>query len=164
MRYFLFSIFLTVLFTNCNGQNDLPPCVRAFKNSLKDIEEGKKIEFGKIDCMQWDTLFVVGPAFSRETVETKSGVSLPPEVDYDWMADGEGSKWWIMMLKNKKVVARFFIKRIDLDFSKLSYSLEPVNWGYFMLDRKKATLITYHTGDYFYGNNEKVVDVKLLEN
>lgn len=119
MRYFLLPVFLTVLFTNCSGQNNLPPCIQAFKDSLKDIEEGKTVEFGKIDCVQWDTVLIVGLAFDREKVETKTGVSLPPEIDYDWMADGEGSKWWVLLLKDKKVMARFFINRTDLDFLKL---------------------------------------------
>ena len=163
MRYSLLSVFLIVLFTNCSGQNNLPACIETFKASLKDIEEGKKIEFGKIDCVQWDTVLFVGLAFDREKVETKTGVSLPPEVDYDWMADGEGSKWWILFLKDKKVMARFFLNRTDLDFSKLSHLIEYVNWGYFMLDRKQATLVTYHTGEHFYNTHEKVIDVKLLE-
>jgi hypothetical protein len=164
MRYFLVPVFLTVLFTNCSGQNELPACIQTFKDSLKDIEEGKKIEFGKIDCVQWDTVLIVGLAFDREKVETKTGVSLPPEIDYDWMADGEGSKWWILFLKDRKVMARFFVNRTDLDFLKLSYALEPINWSYFMLDRKKATLVTYHTGEYFTVNHEKVIDVKLVQN
>ncbi|MCS3801674.1 hypothetical protein [Niastella sp. OAS944] len=164
MSNFLLTVFLIVLFTNCSAQADLPSCIKTFKASLKDIEEGKKIEFAKIDCVQWDTVLFVGLAFDREIVETKTGVSLPPEVNYDWMADGEGSKWWILFLKDKKVMARFFINRNDLDFLKLSYALEPTNWSYFMLDRKKAILMTYHTGEYFSVNHEKVIDVKLVEN
>jgi hypothetical protein len=163
MRYFLLPVFLIVLFADCSGKNDLPTCIQDFKASLKDIEEGKKIEFAKIDCVQWDTVLFVGLAFDRKTVETKTGVSLPPEIDYDWMADGEGSKWWVLFLKDKKVMARFFVNRTDLDFSKLSYAIEYVNWSYFMLDRKKATLITYHTGQYFTVNHEKVIDVKLAQ-
>lgn len=163
MRNFLLPVFLIVLFTNCSAQNDLPSCIQAFKASLKNIEEGRKVEFTKIDCVQWDTVLFVGLAFDREQVEGRTGVCLPPEVDYDWMADGEGSKWWILFIKDRKVMARFFINRTDLDFLKLSYTLEPINWSYFMLDRKKATLETYHTGEYFTPTHEKVIDVKLVE-
>jgi hypothetical protein len=164
MRYFLLPVFMIVLFTNCGSQNDLPSCLKTFKASLKDIEEGQKVEFAKIDCMQWDSLLFIGPYFTREQVEKRTGVSLPPEVDDDWMADEAGSKWWVLFLKNKKVMARFFINRTDLDFNKLSYTLEYINWSYFMLGRENAKLMTYHTGQYWHNTREKVIDVKLVEN
>lgn len=69
MRYYLLSVFLVLLFTNCSGQNK-PACIETFKASLQNIEEGRKIEFAKVDCVQWDKVLIVGLAFNREMVET----------------------------------------------------------------------------------------------
>ncbi|MET0637841.1 MAG: hypothetical protein ABWZ25_17555 [Chitinophagaceae bacterium] len=144
---------------SCNAQKSNDSCFISMKDSLVSIDEGKVIDLTKLNCIKWDELVLIPPSFSRSFVEEYAKINLPKDVDYSWVTDGEGKGWWVLFLDKKNVISYFFLNRVDVDFTKLSSSLNQID--VVLLPKSKAKFITFATGDIFFDSKEKVIDVKL---
>ena len=156
----LFILILALGFSSCTAQNNIPKCVEAFKNYLEKIDTAQIIDFEKLQCFSWDSVMIIAPAFGRGRIEEISGVELPLNINYNWTYDGEGSKWWLLFVKNKKVITHFSLTRISLNFSSLK-RIKGIGEDFFFL-LPNTQLITY-SKESFYNSNIRFMEVKYLE-
>lgn len=156
----LFVSMLALGLSSCTAQNKMPKCVATFKMYLEKIDTSQIVDFGKLQCFSWDSVMIIAPAFGRGRIEEISGIELPSDINYDWAFDGEGSKWWLVFVKNKKAVTHFSLLRTILDFSTFK-RMKGIGEDFFFLS-PNTRLITY-SKENFLNSNIRFMEVKYLE-